>query len=154
MSIAAKANKSKAPSKMPPLKEVEKQPAPNAGVAVPRETLREIESAAIELAGIAGAEITRAVGGLLAVRYKTAAREDQWKDPVSEIDHKVERIIRERLAESFPKHDIIGEESTERPAKHDFIWAVDPIDGTANFVNWPDGFFVPARGRDYCICAA
>lgn len=132
---AVKAGKSGAPAKMPPLKPVEKKPAPNAGVGLPRELLREIESAAIELAGIAGAEITKAVGGLLAVRYKTAAKEDQWKDPVSEVDQKVEGMIRERLAENFPKHDIIGEESTDRPGKHDFIWAVDPIDGTANFVN-------------------
>lgn len=77
MKTAARANQPDTPAKMPPLKPVEKKPAPNADVAVPREMLREIESAAIELAGIAGAEITRAVGGLLAVRYKTAAKEDQ-----------------------------------------------------------------------------
>ncbi len=128
-------NRSDTAAKMPPLKPVVKKPAPNADVGISREKLREIESAAIELAGIAGAEITKAVGGLLAVRYKTAVKEDQWKDPVSEVDQKVERMIRRRLAESFPKHDIIGEESAERPGKHDFIWAVDPIDGTANFIN-------------------
>ncbi|MDO8877809.1 MAG: inositol monophosphatase family protein, partial [Pseudolabrys sp.] len=130
MKTTAKANQPDTPAKMPPLKPVEKKPAPNADVAISREKLREIESLAIELAGIAGAEITKAVGGLLAVRYKTGAKEDQWKDPVSDVDQKVERIIRERLAENFPKHDIIGEESTDRPAKSDFIWSVDPIDGT------------------------
>jgi myo-inositol-1(or 4)-monophosphatase len=135
MKTTARSNQPDSPAKLPPLKPAENQPAPNANVDVPREKLREIESLAIELAGIAGAEITRAVGGLLAVRYKTAAKEDQWKDPVSEVDQKVEGIIRERLAENFPKHDIIGEESTDRPAKSDFIWSVDPIDGTANFVN-------------------
>ena len=100
------------------------------------EVLHEIESLAVELAGIAGAEITRALGGLLAVRYKTAVKDDHWRDPVSEVDHKVEHLIRERLAEHFPTHDIIGEEVDARtPRSHDFIWAVDPIDGTANFVN-------------------
>jgi myo-inositol-1(or 4)-monophosphatase len=40
------------------------------------------------------------------------------------------------LAENFPDHDIIGEEMDERPARGgDFIWSIDPIDGTANFVN-------------------
>ncbi|MDO9411999.1 MAG: inositol monophosphatase [Pseudolabrys sp.] len=146
MSTTAKAKKPEAKSetksdagveapKTIALKDVEKLPAPNEDVGLSRETLREIESAAIELAGIAGAEITRAVGGLLAVRYKTSAKADEFKDPVSEVDQNVEIMIRKKLSESFPKHDIIGEESKERPAKNDFIWAVDPIDGTANFVN-------------------
>lgn len=107
---------------------------------VSKDELHDIEQLAIELAGIAGAEITKALGGILAVRYKTAVKGDMashaWRDPVSEVDQKVEIIIRERLAENFPDHDIIGEEMDERPSRdHDFIWAVDPIDGTANFVN-------------------
>ncbi len=111
---------------------VETQPVPG----VSRETLRDIERLAVELAAIAGAEITTALGSMLAVKYKTAAREDEWRDPVSEVDDKVERMIRERLADNFPDHDIIGEEMTERPARDaDFIWLIDPIDGTANFVN-------------------
>ena len=103
---------------------------------VSRDTLRDIEHLAVELAGIAGTEIAKALGGLLAVKYKTAVKEDEWRDPVSEVDNKVERMIRERLAENFPDHDIIGEEMDERPARgNDFVWSVDPIDGTANFVN-------------------
>lgn len=103
----------------------------------PTPDLREIEALAVELASIAGAEITTALGGLLAVRYKTAATDDLlWRDPVSEVDHHVEKLIRERLAEQFPEHDVIGEEFTERRGRdHDFVWAVDPIDGTTNFVN-------------------
>ncbi len=51
------------------------------------------------------------------MRYKTGATDSKhWKDPVSEVDRKVEKLIRERLAEQFPSHDIIGEESKERPA--------------------------------------
>lgn len=103
---------------------------------VSRDLLRDIEHLAIELAGIAGAEIAKAMGGLLAVKYKTAVKEDEWRDPVSEVDDKVERLMRQRLAENFPDHDIIGEEMKERPSRDsDFIWSVDPIDGTANFVN-------------------
>lgn len=98
--------------------------------------LRDIEQLAVELADIAGNEITTALGGLLAVRYKTAATDDAlWRDPVSEVDSRVETMIRKRLAEEFPDHDIIGEEFDERRREHDFVWVVDPIDGTANFVN-------------------
>ena len=99
--------------------------------------LHEIESLAVEIANLAGAEIKSALGGIFTVRYKTGATDSKlWKDPVSEVDRKVEKLIRERLAEHFPSHDIIGEESKERPRPDsDFIWAVDPIDGTTNFIN-------------------
>jgi len=98
--------------------------------------LRDIEQLAVELADIAGNEIKAALGGLLAVRYKTAATDDAlWRDPVSEVDRRVETMIRKRLADEFPDHDIIGEEYDERRHGRDFIWVVDPIDGTTNFVN-------------------
>jgi myo-inositol-1(or 4)-monophosphatase len=99
--------------------------------------LRAIEQMCIELANLAGAEIVTALGGILAVRYKTRSPDETtWRDPVSEVDHRVETLIRARLAERYPEHDIIGEEIDERPGRnHEFLWAVDPIDGTANFVN-------------------
>lgn len=96
------------------------------------------ESTAVELANLAGAEIVSALGSMLAVRYKGSVAEQRmkWRDPVSEVDQRVEKLIRARLAERFPDHDIIGEEMDDRPARDcDFVWAVDPIDGTANFVS-------------------
>lgn len=101
------------------------------------EMLREIEGLAVELSRLAGAEIVNSLGKLLAVRYKGVEQQEQrWRDPVSEVDARVEQLIRTRLAEKFPGHDILGEESEERPGRgHDFVWAVDPIDGTTNFIN-------------------
>jgi myo-inositol-1(or 4)-monophosphatase len=101
------------------------------------ETLAEIEALAIELARFAGEEIERMLGRTLEVRYKgSAAAAAAFKDPVSEVDQRVEALLRERLAKRFPAHDIIGEEMDERPGRdHDTVWAIDPIDGTANFVN-------------------
>jgi myo-inositol-1(or 4)-monophosphatase len=109
--------------------------------ARPREAavtdLDRIESLAIELANIAGAEIKSALGGIFTVRYKTGTTASSlWRDPVSEVDHKVEQIIRERIAGQFPDHGIIGEEMKAQPSRDSsFIWAVDPIDGTTNFIN-------------------
>jgi myo-inositol-1(or 4)-monophosphatase len=109
--------------------------------ARPREAaivdLDRIESLAIELANIAGAEIKSALGGIFTVRYKTGTiASSLWRDPVSEVDHKVEQIIRERIAGQFPDHGIIGEEMKAQPSRDSsFIWAVDPIDGTTNFIN-------------------
>jgi len=104
---------------------------------VPTDQLERIESLAVELANLAGAEIVSALGGIFTVRYKTGATESAlWRDPVSEVDRKVETLIRARLAENFPDHDIIGEEMNERPSRDsEFVWAVDPIDGTSNFIN-------------------
>ncbi|HVL55616.1 MAG TPA: inositol monophosphatase family protein [Burkholderiaceae bacterium] len=99
--------------------------------------LKEIELSAVDLARLAGTTIEAWLGRSLAVRYKSGAEDDvSLRDPVSEVDHEVELLIRSHLADRFPGHDILGEESEERPGRDsDYVWAVDPIDGTTNFVN-------------------
>ena len=99
--------------------------------------LAAIEALAVELATLAGREITAAFGTIFTVRYKAGPQDAvSLRDPVSEIDRNVEIHIRERLAARFPDHGIIGEELAERPGRNsDVVWAVDPIDGTTNFVN-------------------
>ncbi|HEY1978522.1 MAG TPA: inositol monophosphatase family protein [Xanthobacteraceae bacterium] len=103
--------------------------------AVP--ALADIEAQAVELASLAGREIMAAFGTIFTVRYKTGAADTvSLRDPVSEFDRNVEILIRDRLTKRFPDHGIIGEELAERPGRNsDFVWAVDPIDGTTNFVN-------------------
>ncbi|WP_142850327.1 inositol monophosphatase [Telmatospirillum sp. J64-1] len=104
---------------------------------VPEDTLCAIENRAVELARLAGTEIIAALGRTLAVRYKgDPENEASLKDPVSEVDHEVEVLIRALLGEHFPDHDILGEEIDEGPSRDcDFVWAIDPVDGTTNFVN-------------------
>jgi myo-inositol-1(or 4)-monophosphatase len=103
-------------------------------VALPQQTLAEIEAMAVEFAEIAGAELLGALGRTLAIRYKGDAA--SLMDPVSEVDQEVERLIRLRLAATFPLHDIVGEEVEERTGReHDVVWVIDPVDGTTNFVN-------------------
>jgi myo-inositol-1(or 4)-monophosphatase len=106
---------------------------------LPVALLRQFEETAVELARLAGAEIVSALGRTLNIRYKTSAdpgHDLAWRDPVSEVDHKVESVIRHRLGELFPDHGIIGEEMEDAPAAADCpVWAVDPIDGTTNFIN-------------------
>lgn len=99
--------------------------------------LAELEATATELARLAGAEIEHTLGKVLAVEYKgSAADAAALRDPVSEVDRNVELLIRARLGERFPGHDILGEESEDRPGREsEFVWAVDPVDGTTNFVN-------------------
>lgn len=100
--------------------------------------LEAIEALAVEMAQLAGAQIVASLGRTLAVRYKTLGADEAaiYRDPVSEIDHAVERLIRERVSERFPDHGIIGEEDEPvRIGSSDFVWIIDPVDGTANFVN-------------------
>lgn len=105
-------------------------------VTEPIANLVDIENMAVEPVTLAGAEIVRTFGAIFSVRYKPDdAGAISLRDPVSEVDSRVEKLIRSRLAEQFPDHDIIGEEMQEQPGcDSEFIWAVDPIDGTTNFV--------------------
>jgi myo-inositol-1(or 4)-monophosphatase len=103
-----------------------------------RTSLKEIEEVAVELAALAGTEISRTFGKILNVRYKskTEGGEISLRDPVSEVDGRIEKLIRDRIYERFPDHDIIGEEMKDKlGGRHEFLWAVDPIDGTTNFIN-------------------
>lgn len=57
------------------------------------------------------------------------------QDMVSAADRDVESYIRRRVRESFPDDGFLGEEGGTDQGGSDFIWVVDPIDGTACFVN-------------------
>ena len=52
---------------------------------------------------------------------------------VTEFDKKSEQLIIQKIAGSFPKHSILAEESG-RQGKDEFLWVVDPLDGTHNFI--------------------
>ncbi len=97
--------------------------------------LAEIEQVAVELATLGGAECRATLGSMLSLAYK-GDDPARLTDPVSEVDHRVETMIRARLDERFPDHDILGEEVAEHTGRDsDWIWSIDPIDGTTNFVN-------------------
>ena len=55
-------------------------------------------------------------------------------DLFTEIDVKNETIIREYLMKKYPDFGFFGEESNN-PDNKDFLWIVDPIDGTSNFIH-------------------
>lgn len=58
------------------------------------------------------------------------------QDFVSQADHAVEALIRERLRGLFPGDGFLGEEGGGADNKDaSGIWVVDPIDGTTNFIN-------------------
>lgn len=56
------------------------------------------------------------------------------QDMVSEADRNVELFIREAIASSYPDDGVVGEEHAATSSRSGYTWVLDPIDGTANFV--------------------
>lgn len=54
--------------------------------------------------------------------------------PVTEVDIQAEKIIKEIILKAFPDHGFYGEETNRENQDSDFLWLVDPIDGTKGFV--------------------
>jgi histidinol phosphatase-like enzyme (inositol monophosphatase family) len=55
-------------------------------------------------------------------------------DPVTAADRGAEAAIRQRIAEHWPAHGVIGEEYGEDRPDAEFVWVIDPIDGTRAFI--------------------
>ncbi|SFU72179.1 myo-inositol-1(or 4)-monophosphatase [Paenacidovorax caeni] len=98
---------------------------------------------AIKAARAAGAIINRAALDVEAVRIS----QKQVNDFVTEVDHAAEQAIIETLLTAYPGHGILAEETgNTHGAKHsDYVWIIDPLDGTTNFIH---GFPV------YCVSIA
>ena len=96
---------------------------------------------AVKAARRAGAIINRASQdiGTLTVKSKN------FNDFVSEVDVAAERAIIDTLKDAYPTHGFLGEESGSTSNESDFIWIIDPLDGTTNFLH---GF------PQYCVSIA
>lgn len=55
--------------------------------------------------------------------------------PVTVADKACERRLREMIHAAFPSHGVIGEEFGNENADAEFVWSLDPIDGTKSFVS-------------------
>lgn len=53
---------------------------------------------------------------------------------VTEADTAIERLLRERIADAFPGHGVVGEEEGDDGVEATARWYLDPIDGTHNFI--------------------
>ncbi len=64
--------------------------------------------------------------------FATGMKDDA--SPVSELDGAVERRLREMVAAARPEDGAIGEECDDHQADAEFVWAIDPLDGTKYYV--------------------
>src|SRR5579863_5569131 len=77
----------------------------------------------------AGALIMQYFHQGLKIEYKGDA------DLVTAADRASEVLIRERISNLFPSHDVMGEEQGLNDRGSEFRWYVDPLDGTTNFAH-------------------
>jgi myo-inositol-1(or 4)-monophosphatase len=85
---------------------------------------------AVKAARLAGSVINRATRNLdvLKVHAKSA------NDFVSEVDHEAEAAIVDTLRKAYPDHAILAEEGGAT-GRSEYVWIVDPLDGTTNFLH-------------------
>ena len=101
---------------------------------LPDPHLDRFETFAVELAHAAGAAILplfRADHGL----EDKGAVTGRVFDPVTEADKGAERAIRAAISAAYPDHGVIGEEYGEDRPDAEFVWVLDPIDGTRAFIS-------------------
>ena len=82
-------------------------------------------------------EAARAAGKLLFERIDSVA----WVEHkgainlVTEMDVKSEELIKKKITEAFPEHQILAEESDIPKSEAEFRWVIDPLDGTTNYAH-------------------
>ena len=56
-------------------------------------------------------------------------------DFVTTTDREVETFIRTWISERFPQDGVLGEEYGTQEGSDGYVWVIDPVDGTVNFMN-------------------
>ena len=95
--------------------------------------LAEMEARAVSMARRAGLLLDKYFGAPMKVDYKDKNK----RDPVTVADRECQEFLTEAISKQYPDHGIIGEEDVEEEDKiaPDFVWVVDPLDGTKNFLS-------------------
>ncbi|BFH60253.1 inositol monophosphatase family protein [Paenibacillus azoreducens] len=104
-------------------------------------TSKSYTAVAINAASKAGEWIKTRLGTVTQLTTKSAVG-----DLVTEVDKGAEQMIRKLIFTHFPDHAILGEEGVEpgpeasakaleKYADEEYLWIVDPVDGTTNFVH-------------------
>lgn len=84
----------------------------------------------INISREAGSLIREGFGKHLQIEFKT-----NESNLVTQIDKAAEKIILDFIKKKYPSHGIIAEESGEVNSRSEYVWVVDPLDGTTNFAH-------------------
>ncbi len=85
-------------------------------------------------------EAARQAGMFIAERYNSLEEIGFTRkaifDYVTEVDSASEDLIIKIIRDTFPTHRILSEESIKEPSEEsDYLWIIDPLDGTTNFIH-------------------
>jgi myo-inositol-1(or 4)-monophosphatase len=95
-----------------------------------RQILVEAEAVCVDAVRAAGVVLRQYFRAPLAVEFK----EKGEQSPVTEADRRSEDLLRAALKRAFPAHGIIGEEGEDVVnVGAEYVWFLDPLDGTTNF---------------------
>lgn len=83
-----------------------------------------------ELLAQSGAIIRAAWGDTGHIAFETKSD----RSPVTEVDRGVEKKLREMINAKFPAHGIVAEEFGNEREDAEWVWVIDPIDGTKSFI--------------------
>ena len=102
--------------------------------AVDSATLTELELFSVQIAKECGRILRQYSPGIIDVQFK----DQHGADPVTEVDLRIQEYLKGIISKEFPSHDILSEEDLGSQigsdSLKDFIWCLDPLDGTANFM--------------------
>ncbi len=84
----------------------------------------------VEIAKEAGELIRSDFGRHHSIEYKTNV-----SNIVTETDKKAEKLITAYIEKEFPNHNILAEEGSRKDGHSEYLWVIDPIDGTTNFAH-------------------
>ncbi len=83
-------------------------------------------------------KLARASGETILPFFRTALAIDNKQaggfDPVTAADRAAEQAMRALIRQNFPSHGVIGEEYGAERTDAEYVWVLDPIDGTKSFI--------------------
>ncbi|HAU66530.1 TPA: hypothetical protein DCW61_04240 [Candidatus Uhrbacteria bacterium] len=84
-----------------------------------------------------GTKLLDETRGFILTKIEEGFKKKQKPDNsfVTTVDTGVEDIMRQRIRAAYPDHGIVGEEGGAFQTDAEFIWCIDPIDGTAEFIS-------------------
>lgn len=108
-------------------------------------------------------------GGIALQHYRQVQTVELKLDgtPATAVDHAIEAFLLQRIADRYPTHQVLTEESGVHGDKSEFTWVIDPLDGTRAFAGglpiWgisvgvlqhgeplAGAFYLPALREIYC----
>ena len=84
----------------------------------------------VSIAKEAGSVIREGFGKSFKIEYKTGEN-----NLVTEIDKASEKVITDFIRKKYPSHSILAEEGSGEQKDSEYLWVIDPLDGTTNFAH-------------------